>query len=270
MRFHLNSFKFFTTLVGVTFVGLFAIANYIRPLSRQDPSRFASAEFRPDMRVPLMVSSGEDQQPQPRESLVVPEINSNLTLVGLERLRNKLRETKAKAELEKKNLTELTSEINKTQEDLLQQQGDSQQKDELPPEPEEVSNLKPTGEPPPVKDEDGSGRQRKIARKVKITFDNPDLYKGPYVEGWPPSKDRSMPRYIKPGEDTFPIRPSKDHFKGCNLLVIVHSSIDAFIDRMGVRDTWLQYVTEGRVQNVSVIFLIGNQNAFNNVTELTK
>lgn len=265
MRFHISSFKFFTTLVGVTFVGLFAIANYIRPLTRQDPGRFT--EFRPDMRVPLMVSGVEDR-PQAGDS-IMPEINSNLTLVGLENVRNKLREVKQKAELEKKNLTELTSEANKTDEDDSAQVSNSQQKEDLAV-PEVVSQ-KPTGEPPPVKDEENSGmRQRKISKKVKITFDNPDLYKGPFVEGWPPSKDRYMPHYIKPGEDTFPIRPSKDHFKGCNLLVIVHSSIDAFNDRMGVRDTWLQYVTEGRVENVSVIFLIGNQNAFQNVTDLTK
>ena len=34
---------------------------------------------------------------------------------------------------------------------------------------------------------------------------------------------------------------------------------DAFNDRQGVRDTWLQYVTEDRVQNVSVVFLIAKE-----------
>ena len=65
----------------------------------------------------------------------------------------------------------------------------------------------------------------KEAKKVKITFDDPNKYKGPVVEGWPPNSDRFMPHYIKPDEDTFSIKPSKAHFENCNLLVIVHSTI---------------------------------------------
>ena len=67
-----------------------------------------------------------------------------------------------------------------------------------------------------------------------------------------------MPNYIKPDQDTFPLRPSKAHFKGCEILVIVHSAIDSFSMRRGLRDTWIQFVTQKRVANVSVIFLIGN------------
>jgi len=110
----------------------------------------------------------------------------------------------------------------------------------------------------------------KEAKKVKITFDDPNKYKGPVVEGWPPNSDRFMPHYIKPDEDTFSIKPSKAHFENCNLLVIVHSTIDAFNDRQGVRDTWLQYVTEDRVQNVSVVFLIAKEKSGENITELTR
>ena len=51
-------------------------------------------------------------------------------------------------------------------------------------------------------------------KRVNITYDNPKKYKGPHVEGWPPGKDRYMPNYIQPDHDTFPIRPSKAHFKG--------------------------------------------------------
>ena len=45
---------------------------------------------------------------------------------------------------------------------------------------------------------------------------------------------------------------------------------DAFNDRQGVRDTWLQYVTENRVQNVSVVFLIAKEKSGENITELTR
>ena len=93
---------------------------------------------------------------------------------------------------------------------------------------------------------------------VNITYENPKTYKGPLLEGWPPGKDRHMPNYIKPDQDTFPLRPSKAHFKGCEILVIVHSAIDNFSMRRGLRDTWIQFVTQKRVANVSVIFLIGN------------
>ena len=67
-----------------------------------------------------------------------------------------------------------------------------------------------------------------------------------------------MPNYIKPDQNTFLLRPSKAHFKGCEILVIVHSAIDSFSMRRGLRDTWIQFVTQKRVANVSVIFLIGN------------
>ena len=30
-----------------------------------------------------------------------------------------------------------------------------------------------------------------------LTYDNPETYKGPIVQGWPPSKNRSIPLYIK-------------------------------------------------------------------------
>ena len=30
-----------------------------------------------------------------------------------------------------------------------------------------------------------------------LTHDDPERYKGPIVQGWPPSKNRSVPLYIK-------------------------------------------------------------------------
>ena len=81
---------------------------------------------------------------------------------------------------------------------------------------------------------------------------------------------RYMPHYILPGEDNFSVKPSKAHFKYCKLLVIVHSTIDAFNDRQGVRDTWIQYVTENRVQNVSVIFLVAKEKSGENITQLVR
>ena len=32
---------------------------------------------------------------------------------------------------------------------------------------------------------------------IVLTYDNPETYHGPVVEGWPPSKNRSVQLYIK-------------------------------------------------------------------------
>ena len=71
--------------------------------------------------------------------------------------------------------------------------------------------------PAPIQDDltdSQSQKLSKVMKRVNITYDNPKKYKGPHVEGWPPGKDRYMPNYIQPDHDTFPIRPSKAHFKG--------------------------------------------------------
>ena len=60
------------------------------------------------------------------------------------------------------------------------------------------------------------------------------------------------------------------HFKYCNLLVIIQSTIDAFNERMGVRDTWMQYITQHRVENVSAVFLLGNEKYGENITQVTR
>ena len=50
---------------------------------------------------------------------------------------------------------------------------------------------------------DLSKSKPKNFKRVEITFDNPDKYKGPIVEGWPPNHDRYMPNYIHPNENYF-------------------------------------------------------------------
>ena len=52
---------------------------------------------------------------------------------------------------------------------------------------------------------------------VNITYSL--TYEGPVVEGWPPDKDRHMPHYLLPGENTFSIQPPPSYFKDCQLLV---------------------------------------------------
>ncbi len=126
--------------------------------------------------------------------------------------------------------------------------------------------------PARVKEDPNPTRRPKVRKKVKITFDSPERYKGPFVEGWPPKKNRNMPSYIRPDNDTFPTRPWRTHTKGANLLVVVHSALTSFDARQGIRDTWGSYVSDNDtgIKNVSIIFLVGNDSPFHNVTSVTR
>lgn len=94
-------------------------------------------------------------------------------------------------------------------------------------------------------------------------------YKGKIVEGWPPDKDRNVANYVKPGENNFLIQPSFSHFSNCDLLIVIHSTIENFSSRQALRDTWIKFISEEKVQNVSYVFLVGSQNIHLNVTNST-
>ena len=49
------------------------------------------------------------------------------------------------------------------------------------------------------------------------------------------------------------------HFKNCKLLLMIHTTIDEYSTRMGLRDTWLQYIKQNQVQNISYVFLIAKE-----------
>ena len=89
-------------------------------------------------------------------------------------------------------------------------------------------------------------------------------YKGPVVEGWPPQRNRSIPLYIRPKVDTFPWRPTSEAVRNCQLLIIVHTRPDFFEARIGVRNTYGQYIKRGLGGNTSLLFLIGNLKVANN------
>ena len=85
-------------------------------------------------------------------------------------------------------------------------------------------------------------------------------YSGPVVEGWPPSKSRWMPLYIRPEEDSFLIRPEVDLDK-TRIIVIVHSGTRLERRRKANRDSWIKSSGAGCSRNcykrVRVIFHIG-------------
>ena len=40
---------------------------------------------------------------------------------------------------------------------------------------------------------------------------------------------------------------------------MIHTTIDEYNTRMGLRDTWLQYIAQNHVQNISYVFLIAKE-----------
>ena len=114
--------------------------------------------------------------------------------------------------------------------------------------------------------------------KYPLTYMKASDYKGPVVEGWPPERNRSMERYIRPNEDTFLMRPTLEAVKNCQMLIIgksekkipiksgqswiffyisVHTVPDFFEARSGIRSTYGRYIEDGLAGNTSLIFLIG-------------
>ena len=115
--------------------------------------------------------------------------------------------------------------------------------------------------------------------KYPLTYMKASEYKGPVVEGWPPERNRSMERYIRPNDDTFLMRPTLEAVKNCQMLIIgksekkspmkkgqswiffftfsVHTVPDFFEARSGIRSTYGRYIEDGLAGNTSLIFLIG-------------
>ena len=153
----MTNFKFFYSLVGLTFVCLVVFTTIIKPVVRQE-SGYGN-NILPELRLPLTV---EDE---------------SLNNKALSRENNDQKD---------KNIAKYMN---------------------IPDVPEDTKieiNI-----PAPSIKEDLSKPKPANSKKVEITFDNPDKYKGPIVEGWPPNHDRYMPNYIHPGENSFSIQPSK-------------------------------------------------------------
>jgi len=293
MRFPLK--KLLGTVAVICILGLLSISGILRPLNKQDSENNISEEIQlpepQSRRMPLVMTGNGPGSPEAAEKNVsesdptsnftrkqvdvsknidrkVPVVSENIE----ENVSKIYYERKLDNEIEKQEMkakkAKTRSELQKSVQKYIQEKKPNSST-------AKVKNIPVSPKPSlsPIKDDPTDKQSRrlsKIMKRVNITYDDPKKYKGPHVEGWPPGKDRYMPNYIKPKEDTFSLRPSKAHFKGCEILVIIHSAIDAFGMRMGVRDTWIQFVTQKKVANVSVIFLIGNQNANSNLTAATR
>ena len=68
----------------------------------------------------------------------------------------------------------------------------------------------------------------------------------------------SLDLYILPEEDTFPLKPKSEAVKNCKFLIMVHTLPDFFEARMGIRNSYGQYISEKLAGNTSLLFIIGN------------
>jgi hypothetical protein len=91
---------------------------------------------------------------------------------------------------------------------------------------------------------------------LKITFVKPEDYRGAKMESWGPRRNRSLPLYIRPDDNFFPLTPNRSVLTGCRILVVVHSTLNAFKARDDVRNSWLKF--DGLKElGIAVIFLVG-------------
>ena len=100
--------------------------------------------------------------------------------------------------------------------------------------------------------------------KFPLTYMHASNYKGPIVEGWPPERNRSLDLYIRPEEDTFPLKPTSMAVKNCKFLIMIHTLPDFFEARIGIRNTYGRYLSEKLAGNTSLLFIIGNLKKSNN------
>ena len=77
--------------------------------------------------------------------------------------------------------------------------------------------------------------------KYPLTYMKASEYKGPVVEGWPPERNRSMGRYIRPNEDTFLMRPTLEAVKNCQMLIIGKSEKNYLLKKAKVGYFFLRF-----------------------------
>lgn len=84
----------------------------------------------------------------------------------------------------------------------------------------------------------------------KYTYDDPKTYKGSFLDSWPPSKSRSIARFMN---EPFTMVPKKSKVSNKTLIVIVQS-IPPELDYRNIwRRTWGKYANK----RTSVLFLLG-------------
>merc|ERR1712218_79097 len=103
---------------------------------------------------------------------------------------------------------------------------------------------------------DGHNKQLTWENLYQVSED----YTGFTVEGWPSSKNRSMPLYVHPDEDNFLLKPEID-LNIIRIIVIVHSGDIMARRRQANRDSWIKNSYAGSpgdcYKEVKVIFHIG-------------
>ena len=95
----------------------------------------------------------------------------------------------------------------------------------------------------------------------RYTFDNPETYKGAFLDSWPPSKSRSIAPFMN---EPFTMVPKKNKVSNKTLIVIVQSIPPEFDYRNIWRRTWGKYANK----RTSVLFLLGKSSDISKEKEL--
>ena len=116
-----------------------------------------------------------------------------------------------------------------------------------------ISVRKQIWSPPPTR-----GYKGDIKSNVTIPYDSAELYKGPVIKGWEPTKNRNSTVYVRPFENTIkhdPLECRTIKRKRIELVIMQHSAPKNFKVRMDNRMTWMEYAKY--FPEVIIIFVIG-------------
>lgn len=90
------------------------------------------------------------------------------------------------------------------------------------------------------------------------SFSDPNTYKGPIVEGWPPRKSRDVWKYIRPNENTLLTNMSCLDLSKTKVLIFIQSAPGHYERRNANRETWMKYQIQ--YPSLKVLFLFGTAN----------
>ncbi|TRY79809.1 hypothetical protein TCAL_10002, partial [Tigriopus californicus] len=96
----------------------------------------------------------------------------------------------------------------------------------------------------------------RTVKYVHFTYSDPKAYQGPIVDGWPPGKERNLPRYLNGKERPFLIQPNEGRNVSGDVLFMIHSSPEKMSMRDGVRKTWFFYQSICKTR-MTALFIVG-------------
>ena len=105
-----------------------------------------------------------------------------------------------------------------------------------------------------------------INAQVTLSFDDPNKYKGPIVEGWGPNVSRGVEPFLLPSDNTVLLEPHNLGFdagwcRTTKFLIFQHSRPSGFANRLDNRRTWMNYMREQK--HIKAFFVVGRRGGSN-------